>query len=170
MSSSTGAMDSAVIPFAGSDSSDDDVEVQQSMNVEIPEWEGIPRRLWNTKCVTLYNEDGLHVGDGTCHSVSSDLVLDANSPLGDSHVVVHIVRSHSEADIPRDWTYSLRAWPIRLVHINGASLHDHEVRDNYNRRQASLSQPSSSRSARPYTSTVRNPPRESSVKSLDLLT
>ena len=153
----------------GVDSSDDEAEAQHTLDVEVPDCEGIPRRQWNTQCVALFNDDGLHVGDGTCHSVSSDLVLGADGPLGDTHVAVHIVRSHSEVDIPCEWRYSLRAWPIRLVHINGASLHDHELRDNYNRHQASLTQPSSARSSR-YTSTVRNPPRETSIKSQQLLT
>ena len=42
------------------------------------------------------NEEGKLVGEGMCHSVKSDLVVGANGPLGDSHVAIHICRSHSE--------------------------------------------------------------------------
>ena len=63
------------------DSSEDDVEDLESVSVEIPECEGLPRRLWNTKCVTLYNKEGKLVGEGMCHSMKSDLVVGANGPL-----------------------------------------------------------------------------------------
>ena len=56
------------------DSSEDEVEDLESVSLEIPECEGLPRRLWNTKCVTLYNEEGRLVGEGMCHSMKSDLV------------------------------------------------------------------------------------------------
>lgn len=76
--SSTGAMDPACMTIAGIDSSDDEAEAHHTLDVEVPDCEGIPRRRWNTHCVALFNDAGLHVGDGTCHSVSSDLVLGAN--------------------------------------------------------------------------------------------
>lgn len=88
----------------------------EGMNVGIPECEGLPRRLWNTMCVTLYNIDGVLVGEGTCHSINSDLVLGASAPLGDTHVAVHISKTHSLEDIPQDRVYSLLAWPIDFVH------------------------------------------------------
>ena len=91
------------------DSSEDEVENVESVSVEIPECEGLPRRLWNTKCVTLYNEEGRLVGEGMCHSVKSDLVVGASGPLGDNHVAIHICRSHSEEDIPQDLVYALVA-------------------------------------------------------------
>ena len=72
------------------DSSKDEVDNVESVSVEIPESEGLPRRLWNTKCVILYNEGGKLVGEGMCHSVKSDLVVGANGPLGDSHIAIHI--------------------------------------------------------------------------------
>ena len=114
------------------DSSEDEVQDLESVSVEIPECEGLPRRLWNTKCVTLYNEEGKLVGEGMCHSVKSDLVVGANGPLGDNHVAIHICQFHSEDDIPQDLVYTLVAWPTKLVHYHGASLHDHEARDNWN--------------------------------------
>ena len=152
------------------DSSDDEFQALESMNVGVPECEGLPRRMWNTKYVTLYNDDGELVGEGTCHSMNSDLVLGANGPLGDTHVSVHISKSHSEVDIPHERVYSLVAWPIQLVHCRGASLKDHEARDSLNRAQAALLNPSSSMSAGPYTSAMRNPPREIGLKSKELLT
>ena len=151
------------------DSSEDEVENVESVSVEIPECEGLPRRLWNTKCVTLYNEEGKLVGEGMCHSVKSDLVVGANGPLGDSHVAIHICRSHFEEDIPQDLVYALVAWPTKLVHYHGASLHDHEARDKWNRLQEARANPSSSKSTRLYTSAIRNPPRDGPLKYKELL-
>ena len=81
------------------DSSEDEVQNVESVSVEVSDCEGLPRWLWNTKCVTLFNEEGRLVGEGMCHSVKSDLVVGANGPLDDSHVAIHICRSHSEEDI-----------------------------------------------------------------------
>ena len=152
------------------DDSDDKLGVLEEMNVGIPECKGLPRRLWNTKCVTLYNEEGVLVGEGTCHSVNSDLVLGTTGPLGNSHVAVFVAKTYSEEHLPKERVYSLVAWPIKYVHCCGASLQDHEARDNFYRIQAALLNPPSSTFARSYTSTVRNPPRETSVKTKDLLT
>ena len=82
------------------DSLEDKVKDLESVSVEIPKCEGLPRQLWNTKCVTLYNEEGKLVGEGMCHSVKSNLVVGANGPLGDNHVAIHIYQSHSKEDIP----------------------------------------------------------------------
>ena len=91
------------------DSSDDEFQALENMNVGVSECEGLPRQMWNTKYVTLYNDDGELIGEGTCHSVNSDLVLGANGPLEDTHVSVHISKSHSEVDIPHECVYSLVA-------------------------------------------------------------
>ena len=88
-------------------SSEDEVQDLESMSVEILECEGLPRRLWNTKCVTFYNEEEKLVGEGMCHSIKSDLVVGTNDPLGDSHIAIHICRSHSKDDIPQDLVYAL---------------------------------------------------------------
>lgn len=109
------------------------------------------------------------MAESICHSVSSELVLGCNGSLGDTHVAVQISKSLSTDDVPDEWRYFVRAWPIASVYCNGASLRNHEIRYNYNCRQASLSQPSSSRSTRD-TSIVRNPPRETCVKAKGLLT
>ena len=151
------------------DSSEDEVEDLQLVSVEIPEYEGLPWRLWNTKCVTLYNKEGKLVGEGMCHSVKSDLVVGAKGPLGNSHVAIHTCRSHSEDDIPQDLVYALVAWPTKLVHYHGASLHNHKARDKWNQLQAARADPVSSKSTRPYTSVIRNPPLEGPLKYKKLL-
>ena len=152
------------------DFSDDEVQVLQEMSVDIPDCEGIPHWMWNTKCVKLYNVDGVLVGEGTIHSVDSELVLGAFGPLGDAHVLVHVSMSHSEVDLPEERVYSLVAWPIELVHYRGASLQNHEARDNFNRLQAALLNPPSATSTRPYTSSIRNPTHDTAAKTKFLLT
>ena len=165
-----GTMSNTGMPMEAYVDSDDKVEVLEEMNVGIPECEGLPRRLWNTKCVTLYNDEGLLVGEGTCHSMNSDLVLGARGPLGDTHVAVFVAKSLSEEHLPQEQVYSLVAWPIQYVDCRGASLQYHEARDNFNRIQAAILNLPSLTSSRSYASTIRNPPRETSVKTKDLLT
>ena len=140
------------------DSSEDEVQNVESVSVEVPDCEGLPRRLWNTKCVTLFNEEGRLVGEGMCHSVKLDLVVGANGPLGDSHIAIQICRFHSKEDISQDLVYALVAWPTKLVHYHGVSLHDHEARDKWNQLQEGRTNPPSSKSTRLYTSAIRNPP------------
>ena len=95
-----GAMSVSSMPLEALDDSEDEFRVLEGMHVGILECEGLPRRLWNTKCVTLYNDEGPLVGEGTCHNVNSDLVLGATSPLGDTHVAVFVAKSHSEEHLP----------------------------------------------------------------------
>ena len=55
----------------------------------VAQCEGIPRKLWITKCVSVMNEAGVLVGKGICPNVSSDLIIDNdNEPHGDDCVVV----------------------------------------------------------------------------------
>ena len=152
------------------DFSDDEVQVLQEMSVDVSDCEEIPRRMWNTKCVKLYNVDGVLVGEGTIHSVGFELVLGASGPLGDAHVSVHISMSHSELDLPKEHVYSLVAWPIELVNYRGASLQNHEARDNFNHLQAALLNPPSATSTRPYISSIRNPTCDIAAKTKFLLT
>jgi hypothetical protein len=82
MASSSSVVGSDNVPL-----SDMEEEVHEVFsNRDIPECEGVPRHLWTTKCVSLHNCDGIAVGEGTCHSVKSDLVLGSTGPLGDTHV------------------------------------------------------------------------------------
>ena len=56
-----GAMSVSCMPLEAVDNSEDEFEVLKGMHVGIPECEGLPRRLWNTKCATLYNDEELLV-------------------------------------------------------------------------------------------------------------
>ena len=67
------------------------------------------------------------MAEGICRNVSSDDVIRSSGPLGDSHVAVQISSSLSEIDVPDQWRYSVRAWAIKRVYCNGASLKDHEI-------------------------------------------
>jgi len=96
-------------------------------------------------------------------------VLDVSGPLDDTHVVVYISKTHSEADIPQDQMHALVAWSIKLVHYCGASLHGHVTRDNYNQLQVICANPPSSKSVLSYTNTIRNPPHEICIKMKNLL-
>ena len=117
-----GTMSDTGMPLEAFDDSDDEFRDLEEMNVGILECEGLPHRLWNTKCVTLYNDKGLLVGEDTCHSVTSNLVLGATGPLGDTHVAVFVAKSHSKEHLPQERVYSLVAWPIQYVHCRGAGL------------------------------------------------
>jgi len=68
--------------------------------------------------------------------VNSNLVLGCQGTLGDSLVAVQISKSLDIVHVFEDWKYSLRTWPIGQVYLDGASLHDHELRANYNHGQA----------------------------------
>ncbi len=65
------------------------------MNVYVLECEGFPHHLWVIKCMTLYNNKVVLVGEGTCHSVNFNFVLGTSGPLGDMHIGRHIPRRTS---------------------------------------------------------------------------
>jgi hypothetical protein len=68
-----------------------------------------------------------------CHSVSAKLAIDSDSlPLGNDRVAVQIAESLLEEKVPLEWMFSMRAWYIRRVFLNGASLYDHKQRHIYN--------------------------------------
>ena len=105
----------------------------QTLPEGVTQCEGLSRRLWMTKCVTLKNEEGESVGKGICHNVNSKLIIDSDSqPLGDDRVAVLIAESLSEHDVPSDWLFQLRSWHISRVFLNGASLYDHEEMNLFN--------------------------------------
>jgi hypothetical protein len=73
------------------------------------------------------------VARGICHSVSAKLVIDSDGmPLGNDCVAIQIAESLLEEDVPSEWMFSMRAWHIRRVFLNGASLYDHDRRHIYN--------------------------------------
>jgi hypothetical protein len=94
---------------------------------------GFGRPSWNTKCVTLTNESGVDVARGICHCVNADLVIDSDGmPLGNDRVAVQIAESLVGDEVPSEWMFSMRAWHIRRMFLNGASLYDQDQRHIYN--------------------------------------
>jgi hypothetical protein len=95
--------------------------------------EGFGRPSWITKCVTLTNESGVDVARGICHCVNANLVIDSNGMLlGNDRIAVQIAESLVEDEVPSEWMFSMRAWHIRRVFLNGASLYDHNQWHIYN--------------------------------------
>jgi hypothetical protein len=83
--------------------------------------------------MTLTNESGVDVARGICHRVKADLVIDNNGMLlGNDCVADQIAESLVEDEVPSEWMFSMRAWHIRRVFLNGASLYDHDQRPIYN--------------------------------------
>jgi hypothetical protein len=94
--------------------------------------EGFSRASWITKSVTLTNESGVDVARGICHSVKAKLVVNSDGmPLDNDRVAVQIAESQLEEDVSFEWMFSMRAWHIRRVFLNGASLYDHDQRHIY---------------------------------------
>jgi len=84
--------------------------------------------------------------------VSSKHIVGSNGPFGESksqfrYPIHYVLKKFMRIGS----TYFV------LGPLNGASLKDHDLRDEYNCQQARLSQPSSS-GTRAYTSVRRNPP------------
>ena len=95
--------------------------------------EGFGRPSWITKSVTLTNESGMDVAWGICHSVNADLVIDSDGMLlGNDRVAVRIAKSLVEDKVSTEWMFSMRAWHICRVFLNGASLYDHDQQHIYN--------------------------------------
>jgi hypothetical protein len=93
----------------------------------VAQCEGFGRPSWITKYVTLTNESGMDVAQSICHSIKADLVIDSdNMPLGNDRVAVQITESLVEDEVPSEWMFSMRAWHICRVFLNGASLYDHD--------------------------------------------
>jgi hypothetical protein len=94
---------------------------------------GFGRLPWITKGATLTNESGVDVARVICHSVSAELVIDSDSlPLGNDCIAVQIAKSLLEEEVPSKWMFSMRAWHIRRVFLNGVSLYDHDQQHIYN--------------------------------------
>ena len=138
-------------------------------NSVIPQCEGIPRWNWIGKCIVLQNANGAAMAEGICRNVSSDVVIGLSGPLGDSHVEVQISSTLSKIDVPDEWRYSVRAWPIEHVYYNGASFMDHEIRAIHNSRIAALAIGSAVRKSRPYRSSICIPPAVGSTKARKVL-
>ena len=82
--------------------------------------------------MTLTNESGLDVARVICHSVKVELVVDSDDmPLGNDRIAVQIAEFLLEEDVLSEWMFSMRAWHIHRVFLNGASLYDHDQRHIY---------------------------------------
>jgi hypothetical protein len=93
----------------------------------VAQCDGFGRPSWITKCVTLTNESGVDVARDICHCVNVDLVIDSDGmPLGNDRVAVQIAESLVEDEVPSEWMFSMRAWHIHRVFLNGASFYDHD--------------------------------------------
>ena len=54
----------------------------------VAQCEGIPKKSWMTKCVSLKNDADVVVGKGICHSVSLGFIIDSDhQPLGDDRAL-----------------------------------------------------------------------------------
>jgi hypothetical protein len=83
--------------------------------------------------VTLTNESGVDVVWDICHNVKADLIIDSNGmPLDNDHAAIQIAESLVEDEVPSEWMFSMRAWHIRRLFVNRASLYDHNQRHIYN--------------------------------------
>ena len=84
------------------------------------------------KAMTLTNESKVDVACGICHNVKAELVVDSDGmPLSDDRIAVQIAESLLEKDVPSKWMFSMKAWHIHRMFLNGASLYDHDQRYIY---------------------------------------
>jgi hypothetical protein len=99
----------------------------------VAQCEGFGQPSWINKYVILMNESGMDVARDICHSVKTDLVIDSDGmSLDNDHVAVQIAESLVGDEVPSEWMFSMRAWHIRRMFLNGASLYDHDQRHIYN--------------------------------------
>ena len=61
------------------------------------------------------------------------MVVDPVGPMGDSVIVVHVLRLLMKDESSDDWRYSFKTWPINCVYLDEVSLQRHSERDVYNR-------------------------------------
>jgi hypothetical protein len=68
----------------------------------------------------------MDVARGICHSIKAKLVVDSNGmPLDKDRIVVQIAESLLEEDVLSEWMFSMKAWHIHRMFLNGASLYGH---------------------------------------------
>lgn len=59
--------------------------------------------LWTNKCVSLYNDNGIVVGEGISHRFKSDLVVKSTGPLKDTQIVAQILKRLKVDEFPNNW-------------------------------------------------------------------
>ena len=93
----------------------------------VAQCKGFGQVSWITKSVTLTNESRVEVACGICQIVKAELVVDNNGmPLGNDCAAIQIAESLLEEDVLSEWMFSMIAWHIHRVFLNGASLYDHD--------------------------------------------
>ena len=112
---------------------DDFVDLVPTLPTSVAACDGIPWASWITKCVTLRNDTRDDVARGICHSVDPNDIIDADGqPLGDDRMTIQIAQSLCKEEVSSVWMWSMCAWHIKLVFLNGVSLYDHDQTHIYN--------------------------------------
>ena len=79
----------------------------------------------------LTNESRLDMARGIRHLAY--LVIDSDGMLLDNdHVSIQIVESLLEEEVSSEWVFSMRAWHIYRMFLNGANLYNHDQQYIYN--------------------------------------
>lgn len=93
----------------------------------------ISRSKWNFRPITLRNKKGVNVTNVVCQNVDANLVFDSDGkPLRVDRIVVQIVESLCEEEVPSGWMWSIHSWHIKQVFLDGVSLYDHDQTHIYN--------------------------------------
>ena len=115
-----------------SSSSEDESAVVAPVDPDVPEFNVIPRRLWEGRTVSLHNGSGVRIAEGLLRNPRSSAILGSSGPLGDSQVVVQVSTTFVPVEAPDEWRYSFKPWPIQQVFLDGVSLFHHNQRDIFN--------------------------------------
>lgn len=97
---------------------DEEVVDQPDEPQNVPNYEGIPRRLLVTNFVTLHSIGGGPIVEGICHSISSNLNLNCNGPPVYSQVAIQISKTLDATEMPDEWRYFVIIGPIERVFCN----------------------------------------------------
>ena len=93
----------------------------------VAQCEGFSRASWITKAVMFTNESQVDIARGIYYSVKAKLVVNSDGmPLDNDRVVVQTTKLLLDKDVRSEWMFSMRAWHIHRVFLNGASLYDHD--------------------------------------------
>ena len=115
-----------------SSSSEEGVAVLGPPNLDVPQFEVLPRRKWDSQCVALHNSDDVKIAEGLLRNIRSSALAGSSGPLDELDVVVQVSRTFVLAEAPDEWRYSFVSWPMQRVFLNGTSLLHHSQRDTYN--------------------------------------
>ena len=115
-----------------SSSSEEGVIVLRPLNPDVPQFEVIPRRKWDSQWVALHNIDGVKIAEGLLHNIRSSAMAGSFGPLDELDVVVQVSRTFVLAEAPDEWRYSFVSWPMQRVFLDGTSLLHHIQCDTYN--------------------------------------